>query len=115
MDLDQGKHTGAGKVQHLQSAITPMDVVSLNQEVNHTDVTIPEDLVDFLKMLQKERKEKQVENRNREEWQSVASVLDRLFLLLYGVGIFITTAAMIGGITTNDSDGFRDDYDYLVR
>ena len=106
MTSRDGKNKATHKVKPVQTVSKPMAVVSLDQELKNTGTKIPDDLVDFLEILKKEHNEKQAGERNSEDWQRVASVLDRLFLLVYGIGIVIATSYLMGYLVSKEMNDY---------
>ena len=64
---------------------------------------LPDELMQFIRQMTKKHVEDEWLSDNKEEWGKVARVMDRLFLILLLLAIFIMSCVMIGQFSFNRS------------
>ena len=69
-------------------------IVEQENQAHDQTLPLPSDVVDFVRLLQAERREKEDEERNKKDWVNVARVIDRLFLVIYCAVIVLSTITL---------------------
>ena len=103
---EQTINPAANQIHH-QSANQSKDGTGENQQQQI-------DVVKYVMMMKMKQVKSEVEEKNQRDWESVAQVIDRFFLLVFCLLILISLFVIIDSLVSNNNSGYIERFPYLI-